>query len=201
MAHLSCTELPVLDEYRRAVEEVLYDGENERTTQFGAIRLPPVGRAGAPTDIVARDTRQPTEGVSDEDAAARTIAAHTGTTGNILIRGRPGTCKSTLALQLATAATLPPNHYMSMFICLEESPEQVLAKCQEMTWEGQFVRLRHLTGIDAASSSEEIGRCLDDILRPECQVDQGTPPLPKVFLPLLSPRSLRTMCRTLRPGT
>ena len=61
--------------------------------------------------------------------------ATTGT-GNILIVGRPGTGKSTLSLQCAVACTYSPNNYCSLYISLEESPEQVRQKCIQ-SWMGE----------------------------------------------------------------
>jgi KaiC/GvpD/RAD55 family RecA-like ATPase len=164
--------------YAAALQSLLMDlrTKKPKNSAFGSIRLSSNATAGTDNETSPPATGSP--------------CAPTTPTGNILIRGRPGTCKSTLALQLATTCTVSPNYYMSLFVCLEESPEQVLAKCKEMSWQEQFVPLQHLTLLDAASSSEEIAQALDQVLRPPC-TKGGKFPHPKVLFPILSPRSLR----------
>jgi len=160
-----------VSEYSKALRTALLGPETGsprwKATEFGAIRFP--------SDLSRR--------VPDD---SELVPA--GTTGNILIRGRPGTCKSTLALQFAAACTSPPNHCMCLFICLEEAPDRVLAKCKEMHWKN-FSALQRVTNIDASSSSEEIGRVLDGILRGQSK--EKTPGEPGVLLPMLTPRGLR----------
>jgi KaiC/GvpD/RAD55 family RecA-like ATPase len=167
--------------YTQRLRSLLFDrdGKEPKSTAFGGLRL----SSGEDSHI---DT-DPSESATPAPEFAN------APTGNILIRGRPGTCKSTLALQLATMCTVSPNYYLSLFVCLEETPDRVRAKCAEMRWDGQFVELRNLTRLDAASSSEEIAQALDEILRPRClstSKEKAGFPLPRVLMPILSPRSL-----------
>jgi KaiC/GvpD/RAD55 family RecA-like ATPase len=55
-------------------------------------------------------------------------------TGNIIIRGKPGTAKSTFALQIACTAAQPGNDISSFYITLEESAENVIKKCTQFGW-------------------------------------------------------------------
>ena len=52
--------------------------------------------------------------------------------GNIIIRGKPGTAKSTLAMQLAVSAGF--NHLYSFYFTLEESPDNTLKKVTRFGW-------------------------------------------------------------------
>jgi len=62
--------------------------------------------------------------------------------GNILLIGKPGTGKSTLALQWAVACTNEPNTYSSLFISLEETSAQVRQKAKDLGWDGRLRELR-----------------------------------------------------------
>jgi KaiC/GvpD/RAD55 family RecA-like ATPase len=167
-------------------------------TEYWAKRKAMVGLAGSPDRfagkigslVIPRGSR--TEPV---DAKDRIEAA----SGNILIRGRPGTCKTTLALQCAVRCTRSPNHYSAVFISLEESSERILEKCRIMGWDRSageapgVVELRGLADLDASSSTEELAKTLAEILR---GYDPATPDVKgvregKVVLPMLSPRSIR----------
>lgn len=54
--------------------------------------------------------------------------------GNIIIRGKPGTAKSTLALQIACIAAQSGNDIASFYITLEESPQNIINKCKHFGW-------------------------------------------------------------------
>ncbi|MGB8297485.1 MAG: ATPase domain-containing protein, partial [Polyangia bacterium] len=85
-------------------------------------------------------------------------------TGNIVIAGRPGTGKSTLALQMAVACTWVPNRYSSMFISLEERVESVIRKCNTLGWGHKARKIAILQNVDESSSDEEMGRVLERVL-------------------------------------
>lgn len=55
-------------------------------------------------------------------------------TGNIIIRGKPGTAKSTLALQIACTAAQKGNNISSFYITIEESPKNIIKKCEHFGW-------------------------------------------------------------------
>lgn len=81
-------------------------------------------------------------------------------TGNILILGAPGTGKTTLALQIAVAATCAPNAYSSLFLPLEESQDALLARCANMGWENRIHLTRFHDSASAASSPAELALAL-----------------------------------------
>ncbi|MBN1131129.1 MAG: hypothetical protein JXA71_19220 [Chitinispirillaceae bacterium] len=122
--------------------------------------------------------------------------------GNILIKGRPGTGKSTLALQMAVACTWRPNHYSSVFFSLEESSDNVMAKAVNMGWDKKCCPVRYLDDIDDTSSPEQLGKALKNLLTQpdDCPMKSGKkckthPPHketidPCVIMPMLSPRSI-----------
>jgi KaiC/GvpD/RAD55 family RecA-like ATPase len=66
-------------------------------------------------------------------------------TGNIVIRGRPGTGKSTLALQISVATCLQTKgKYCSAYFSLEEKPEHLRFHAESFGW-GNYLRpLIHL---------------------------------------------------------
>ncbi len=124
--------------------------------------------------------------------------------GNILIQGRPGTGKSILALQMAVAATIFPNHYISIFFSLEEHPEAVLRRCMKLGWGNNVCSTKFLDQLDDSSPPSEIGRSLERLLTqpPKCPFLQPSgegshrrhlEPVDinrKVLFPILSPRSI-----------
>jgi KaiC/GvpD/RAD55 family RecA-like ATPase len=132
-------------------------------------------------------------------------------TGNIIIRGRPGTGKSTLALQMAVACPSEPNNYIAAYFSLEERAENILTKAKFFGWEKDIKRVCQLTPLDEFSNPEEYGETLLNILtqkEKECpffnsDIDScincsgrtnhkqhETDNLKCVIVPSLSPRSL-----------
>lgn len=129
-------------------------------------------------------------------------------TGNILIRGKPGTGKSTLALQLAISCTWRPNRYSSIFFSLEESYENILSKAVEFGWEDKIRRVDFLEDVSDSSSSPAIGEALKRLLTQpaKCPMHEGFDNVcdggnhfkfkqnsliePCVLIPLLSPRTI-----------
>jgi KaiC/GvpD/RAD55 family RecA-like ATPase len=92
-------------------------------------------------------------------------------TGNIVIRGKPGTAKSTFALQLAVAATVNDsdsgiyNNCNSLYISLEESPENVMTKASSFGWENQCMIVNHLEDLTELSSIKSYAEELKFILQ------------------------------------
>jgi KaiC/GvpD/RAD55 family RecA-like ATPase len=125
-------------------------------------------------------------------------------TGNIIIRGKPGTAKSTLALWIAHACTNKDNNLSALYISLEEPPEFVKRRAERYGWGDETQVLRHVHSLNEFSSPQDFGRVLEHILTqpPDCplQSNQNSPcraekahghnSLPKILLPHLSPRSL-----------
>jgi KaiC/GvpD/RAD55 family RecA-like ATPase len=97
-------------------------------------------------------------------------------TGNIVIRGKPGTAKSTFALQLAVAATLDVNGINnkcnSLYISLEETPENVMTKAELFGWGSQCKILNHLEDLTEMSSIKNYAEELKFILKQpeECKI-------------------------------
>jgi len=110
---------------------------------------------------------------------------------NIVIRGRPGTGKSTLALQMARAICLAPSVYhpeeadglewlrrcFSAYISLEHSPEAIVAHARTFGWEpdeppppgaeplcGELWPVQCLQPLRERPSQEELGKALSDLL-------------------------------------
>jgi KaiC/GvpD/RAD55 family RecA-like ATPase len=129
--------------------------------------------------------------------------------GNILIKGRPGTGKSTLALQMAVACTYSPNRYSAIYLSLEEPVEHVRNKAKKFGWEDNVRDVQFLDNIDDTSSDEQIGETLKRILTqpPKCKFRDSSGVEcqshseilkpneiqwfePTVIMPLLSPRPL-----------
>jgi KaiC/GvpD/RAD55 family RecA-like ATPase len=81
-------------------------------------------------------------------------------TGNIVIRGRPGTCKSTLAIQMAVSCTLNPNNYDVIYLSLEERPENVKQKASSFGWGDIIQTLRQLNSLDHFSTPYELGKTI-----------------------------------------
>jgi len=81
-------------------------------------------------------------------------------TGNIIIRGKPGTAKSTLALQLASASTNIRNNFISFYISLEESPDNVWNKTESLGWQNRCVILNQLSEPDELNSAKNFSEHL-----------------------------------------
>lgn len=122
-------------------------------------------------------------------------------TGNIVIRGRPGTGKSTLALQFAIACA--ESGYLAAYYSLELDPERVMQKAEELGWKGKVREIRHMHYLPDKPSAEELGENLMRILTQpdDCPAARGKHCKCKehnkisesrVLLPSVSPRNLRT---------
>jgi KaiC/GvpD/RAD55 family RecA-like ATPase len=95
--------------------------------------------------------------------------------GNIIIRGKPGTAKSTLAMQLAVAAGF--NNLYSFYITLEESPDNTLKKVESFGWESTCKVLNELC-------NNKVNQTYIENLIANCQNDN------KVIISSLSPRNV-----------
>lgn len=129
-------------------------------------------------------------------------------TGNIVIKGRPGTGKSTLALQTAVACT--KNGCSAAYISLEERVGDVCKKSESFGWRDDLQEVVHLHDSGEFTGPEELGFFLAKILtQPDncplvkpgksentgvneatCDHDHHKNSKPRVLLPLLSPRSV-----------
>jgi len=100
---------------------------------------------------------------------------HVGT-GNIVIRGRPGTGKSILALQIALKCCQFNPGYFSCFIALEETPEHVKTKAASFGWSSYLHEMRSLNCLSEFASPREYGETLRRILTQSknCPVSQKT---------------------------
>jgi len=110
-------------------------------------------------------------------------------TGNIVIRGKPGTAKSTFALQMAIAATVDKevhNNSMSIYLSLEESPENVITKANAFGWNVKCKKVDHLKELSELSSIKDYADELTSILR----IEGSSKIEAKVLFPMLTPGNL-----------
>lgn len=133
-------------------------------------------------------------------------------TGNIVIKGRPGTGKSTLALQIAITCTLKENNYIAAYIPLEENVNNIYNKAQMFHWEENLLPICHLHDVEESSDPQALADHLRMILTQpgQCPIktdrrstngnihcdlenqhvsSRGVKP--RVLVPSLSPRGLR----------
>lgn len=146
-----------------------------------------------------------------EIAGIRLPSDHDPGTGNIIICGKPGTGKSTLALQMAMACVRHPNNrnnFHAAYITLEETPERVKHKASEYGWDQKLHQIRLLHQSTGATSPAALAKLLKCALtqppKPACPLHDAAfdcvtpcptdhthiPSTPYVLLPSLSPRPL-----------
>jgi KaiC/GvpD/RAD55 family RecA-like ATPase len=82
-------------------------------------------------------------------------------TGNIIIRGKPGTAKSTLAMQFAVSAAQKGNDCISFYITLEERPENIFHKTKPFGWDSYCSIFNQLCGLESSSSADEFKEYLE----------------------------------------
>lgn len=104
-------------------------------------------------------------------------------TGNVVIRGRPGSGKSILAMQLAQkCCAMNGSQFFSWFIALEERPEYVVQKAASFGWQEDYHCVRNLNELGDLTSPQKYAEILLRILSksPEtCFVHQATEALKK----------------------
>lgn len=105
-------------------------------------------------------------------------------TGNIIIKGMPGTGKSTLALQMAVSCTQFGNNYSSAYISMEEQIDHVKNKADLFGWESWLTPMKKINNLKESASQSELGHFLEEVLYPEGSNK------PTVLLPALSPRNI-----------
>jgi hypothetical protein len=95
---------------------------------------------------------------------------------NIVVRGRPGTGKSLLAMQMAVKCCRYNPGYFAMYVSLEESWPQVHGKAGSFGWDHDLEPLASLSNLGAFASPAEYGRLLKQILtRPDnCPLKPST---------------------------
>ena len=76
-------------------------------------------------------------------------------TGNIIIRGKPGTAKSTLAMQILVSSAQPVNNCISFYVTLEEQPENILYKSKLFGWGPYCSVFNQLCGLEKSASIED----------------------------------------------
>jgi KaiC/GvpD/RAD55 family RecA-like ATPase len=105
-------------------------------------------------------------------------------TGNIIIKGMPGTGKSTLALQMAVSCTQFGNNYSSAYFSMEEQIDHVKNKAGLFGWDSCLTRMEKVNNLRESASKSEIGSFLEEVLYQNGSVK------PTVLLPGLSPRNI-----------
>jgi KaiC/GvpD/RAD55 family RecA-like ATPase len=125
-------------------------------------------------------------------------------TGNIIIRGKPGTAKSTFALQLACTAVQDGNDTSSFYITLEESAENVIKKCKQFGWENSIKPLDQMgAGFQIDQCQIENVRTLEEIFVKKSDISLEEPAVngknsgsskriftPQVIVSTLRPRDI-----------
>jgi|GEM_PF-2205138 len=102
--------------------------------------------------------------------------------GNIIIRGKPGTAKSTLALQIAVSAAQEGNDSISFYITLEESPENVRNKSELFGWDSKCKIFEQQCDIEAKASCQEYKNYLNNFINKKTK--------PCVYISTLTPRDV-----------
>ncbi len=140
-------------------------------------------------------------------------------TGNIVIKGRPGTGKSTLAMQIAVATTenrCDGNMFYSVYFTFEEKISHLMSKAELFGWGEQIKELVHMQDLEMNPQPDKLAESLKKILTQnegclyrlkkfnsgdegkyhECtfsscgKIDECKRIENKVLLPILSPRSI-----------
>ncbi|MFX1277509.1 MAG: ATPase domain-containing protein, partial [Promethearchaeota archaeon] len=97
-------------------------------------------------------------------------------TGNIIIRGRPGTGKSTLAMQIAITCAQKPNNYLSAYISLEERAEHLITKAKEFNWNDYILSLEYLHNLDKFAGPEDYAELLRNVFKNNNSGDKNPSP-------------------------
>jgi KaiC/GvpD/RAD55 family RecA-like ATPase len=118
-------------------------------------------------------------------------------TGNIVIRGRPGTGKSTLGLQIAVSSVMKPNFKYAAYIPLEEDQNDILIKANSFGWRKYVHPVCHLHELNEFAEPNDLGKALSLMLTqpqdcPQFQnrQEETSENSNKVIIPKLSPRNL-----------
>jgi len=94
-------------------------------------------------------------------------------TGNIIIRGKPGTGKTTLALQIATSCygqgttcqyAIANNYFLATYISFEQPIEFVYTKACHFGWQQYLRPITHLHNLSSPPTPRELGETLALIL-------------------------------------
>lgn len=88
-------------------------------------------------------------------------------TGNIVIKGRPGTGKSTLAMQIAVATTekrCDGNMFYSVYFTFEEKISHMMSKAELFGWGDQIKELIHMQDLEMNPQPDKLAKSLKKIL-------------------------------------
>jgi KaiC/GvpD/RAD55 family RecA-like ATPase len=105
-------------------------------------------------------------------------------TGNIIIRGKPGTAKSTFAMQIAVTAAQEGNDVVSFYITLEETPDNVFKKCRKFGWDEICTVLKRPYNFEENYELSDNSHFFKKLI-PENDKS------PKVFISTLTPRNIQ----------
>ncbi len=137
------------------------------------------------------DERRQRKGIDHKLDAIQLPDALKAGSGNIIIKGRPGTGKSTLALQMAVSCTQNNNDCSAAYFSLEEQIDHILKKAELFGWNKWLKPMKELNDLDESASSKELGDFLEGVLTTVNDKNEVvTPSKPIVLLPSLSPRSI-----------